>query len=280
MPDPLFPELIDARLLAQQVRLLRRWFRLLPLGEAVFRLQTHSLPARAACLTFEHGHATHADVVLPVLQHYAVAATFFVASDYLDGACLWTEAVADVVRRAQGPRLCLGRSGFGRYDIGSPARRRSAIESLLAALRELAPAERQARVASLARHFESAMLDADRVLALHRAGMEIGAHPASDAALGSLPNGLAHSEIACGRARLQEIIQAPVRLFAYPGGTPGRDFKARHANMLRSQGFDAAVSCAAGAARVDTDLFQLPRWAPQRRNGATFLLQMTRNLCA
>jgi peptidoglycan/xylan/chitin deacetylase (PgdA/CDA1 family) len=277
-PDPLFTEQVDARRFEQHLRLLTRWFKVMPLSEAVRRLHQRTLPSRAACITFDDGYADNAEVALPILQRWRVPATFFVASGFLDGGCMWNDAVVEVVRNAPGERLNLSRSGFGTYDIRCTVRRRAVIDMLLAALRYLPPDERLARVGSMARRFTPTMLSSDQVLALHRAGMEIGAHTVSHPVLTAISNADARAEIANSRARLQEIIQAPVRLFAYPNGKPGQDFEKRHSNMLRSQGFDAAVTTAWGAARPDTDPFMLPRFTPWDRSSSGFLLRLASNL--
>ena len=207
-PDPLFPEQVDARRFEQHLRLLRRWFRVLPLADAVRRLAERSLPPRAACLTFDDGYAEDAEVVLPILQRHALPATFFVASGFLDGGCMWNDAVIEVVRNAPGDRLDLGRAGFGVLDIGCAVRRRAVIDMLIAALKYLPPDERIERVRRMARRFSPTMLSSDQLIALHRAGMEIGAHTISHPILAAISNAEARAEIAGGRARLQEIIQA------------------------------------------------------------------------
>jgi peptidoglycan/xylan/chitin deacetylase (PgdA/CDA1 family) len=277
-PDPLFPEQVDARRFDRHLRLLRRWFRVLPLAEAVKRLAERSLPRRAACITFDNGYADAAEVALPILQRHGAPATFFVASGFLDGGCMWDDAVVEVIRNAQGERLNLGRAGFGVVDVGCPVRRRAVIDMLVAALKYLPPEERIERVKRMAQRFTPTMLSSDQLIALHRAGMEIGAHTVSHPILTSISNAQARAEIADGRARLQEIIQAPVRMFAYPSGKPGKDFESRHVGMLRSQGFVAAVTTARGAARAGTDPFCLPRFAPPEHANGRFLLRMARNL--
>ena len=277
-PDPLFPERVDARRFEQHVRLLKRWFRVMPLAEAVRRLAERSLPARAACITFDDGYAENAEVALPILQRHLIPATFFVASGFLDGGCLWNDAVAEVVRNAPGERLNLGRAGFGVLDVGCPVRRRAVIDMLVAALKYLPPEERIERVKRMARRFTPTMLSSDQVLALHRAGMEIGAHTVGHPILTAISNAQARAEIADGRARLQEIIQSQVDLFAYTNGKPGQDFEERHVAMLRSQGFVAAVTTACGAARAGTDPFYLPRFTPSERGNSRFLLRIARNL--
>jgi peptidoglycan/xylan/chitin deacetylase (PgdA/CDA1 family) len=277
-PDPLFPEQVDARRFEQHVRLLNRWFRVMPLAEAVRRLAERTLPPRAACITFDDGYADNAEVALPILQRHNTPATFFVASGFLDGGCMWNDAVIEVVRNAPGDRLNLGRAGFGVLDIGCPLRRRAVIVMLIDALKYLPADERIDRVKRMARSFTPTMLSSDQLIALHRAGMAIGAHTVSHPILSAISNAAARAEIADGRARLQDIIQARVSLFAYPNGKPGKDFEERHAAMLRSQGFDAAVSTAWGAARVATDPFYLPRFTPGDRGSGRFLLRMACNM--
>jgi peptidoglycan/xylan/chitin deacetylase (PgdA/CDA1 family) len=276
--DPLFPETVDGRRLAQHLRHLKRWFRVLPLAQAARRLQERSLPSRAACITFDGGYAEHAEVALPLLQRAGLPATFFVATGFLDGGYSWRDAVIELVRNAPGTRLNLGRGGFGSHDIGCVLRRRAVIDMLLAALAQLAPLERLERVRLMARRSSATRIGPDQLIALHRAGMEIGAHTVNHAPLASLSNAEARAEIGNARARLEDLVQAPVRLFAYPNGKPGCDFEKRHGNMLRSAGFDAAVTTAAGAARAGTDPYQLPRFAPWERSGGAFLLRLGGNL--
>lgn len=277
-PDPLFPDQVDARRFEQHVTLLNRWFRVMPLSEAVRRLAERSLPPRAACITFDDGYAEHAEVALPILQRHRTPAAFFVASGFLDGGCMWNDAVVEVVRNAPGDRLNLGRAGFGVVDIGCPVRRRAVIDMLIAALKYLPADERIERVKRMARSFTPTMLSSDQLIALHRAGMEIGAHTVSHPILTAISNAEARAEIFDCRARLQDIIQAPVRLFAYPNGTPGRDFEERHVAMLRSQGFAAAVTTVWGAARAGTDPFYLPRFTPWDQGSGRFLLRMGANM--
>ena len=72
----------------------------------------------------------------------------------------------------------------------------------------------------------------------------------------------AEFEIREGRRQLQEIIAAPVDVFAYPNGKPDQDYADCHVAMVRKQGFRGAVSTAPGAGTTGDDLFQLPRFTP------------------
>jgi peptidoglycan/xylan/chitin deacetylase (PgdA/CDA1 family) len=258
-PDPLFPERLDSARFAAQLRQLRRWFRVLPLEQALRRLREGSLPARAAAISFDGGYADHAEVALPLLQRFNLPATFFVATGFLDGGYRWSDAIIELVRKAPGPRLNLARSGFGAYDVSCPLRRRAVIDLLLTALASLPLLERIERVRAMASRVTPTMLSVEQLLALHRAGMAIGGHTVTLQPLASLSNAEARAEIGNGRARLEDIVQAPVRVFSYPRGQPGADFETRHTHMLRSAGFDAAVTRACGAARPTDDPYALPR---------------------
>ena len=62
----------------------------------------------------------------------------------------------------------------------------------------------------------------------------------------SIPEEEARSEIASAGKRLEDIIGAPVRLFAYPNGKPAEDYSLRHVRLVRELGFDGAVTTAWG----------------------------------
>jgi peptidoglycan/xylan/chitin deacetylase (PgdA/CDA1 family) len=124
------------------------------------------------------------------------------------------------------------------------------------------------------------MMTSDQVRALHAAGMEIGAHTVTHPILAEVTDERARHEIAVSRSRLQAIIGAPVRLFAYPNGIPRRDYYAEHAALARELGFDAAVSTAWGAARAGDDPYQIPRFTPWDRADWRFGLRIAMNRAA
>jgi peptidoglycan/xylan/chitin deacetylase (PgdA/CDA1 family) len=121
------------------------------------------------------------------------------------------------------------------------------------------------------------MMTSEQVRALHTAGMEVGAHTVTHPILAEIPLGRARHEMAASRARLEQITGAPVRLFAYPNGSPRRDYHAEHAALARELGFSAAVSTAWGAARAGDDLYQIPRFTPWDRADWRFGLRLAHN---
>ncbi len=281
-PDPMMPDEVDEARFNWQMELLASCFNVLPLREAVARLRAGSLPARAACVTFDDGYADNCEIALPILRRWGLSATFFVSTGFLGGGCMWNDAIFAAVRRARGPALDLRGLGFEAFPVNTDAERRRAATTLVRVLKYLPPHERERNVSRLLAEAglsapRDLMMQPAQVRKLHEAGMEVGGHTVSHPILARLPAEAARAEIAAGRAALETIIGAPVRLFAYPNGAPNVDYTAEHAAMVAECGFEAAVSTARGAATRATPLFQLPRFTPWDMQPARFGARLLAN---
>jgi peptidoglycan/xylan/chitin deacetylase (PgdA/CDA1 family) len=281
-PDPLFPGELDAERFDQHLRFLKQSFTVISLGEAVHGLRHGSLPPRAACITFDDGYADNAEIALPILQRHGLAATFFVATGFLNGGRMWNDTVIELVRNAPGD-IDLSPLGLGQFSLAGMASRRGAIDALLDALKYLPLEARQEQVDAMcallgANPRNDLMMTSEQLRQLHRAGMEIGGHTVNHPIVARLDRAAARAEIADGKAALEQIVGDRVKLFAYPNGKPGQDYLAEHVAIVKDLGFEAAVCTAWGAAARGSDLFQLPRFTPWDRGELRFTLRMMRNL--
>jgi peptidoglycan/xylan/chitin deacetylase (PgdA/CDA1 family) len=282
-PDPLFPSEVDAKIFDEQMAQVAACFRVMPLRDAAQGLRRGNLPARAACITFDDGYADNAEIALPILKKHGISATFFVATGFLDGGRMWNDTVIELIRRAPGHILDLSTMGLGRFEIATVPQRQQTISSVLYQLKYLPLEVRQSRVEEMCSLLpvvppNDLMMTSDQVRTLHNAGMEIGGHTVSHPILARMEAAAARVEIANGKETLEGITRAPVRLFAYPNGKPDQDYLSEHVAMVRELGFDAAVSTAWGAARGNSDLYQLPRFTPWDRGQLRFTLRMAQNL--
>lgn len=282
-PDPLFPGEPDAVRFETQMRWLKNWFNVLPLAEAVERLRTGSLPARAAAITFDDGYADNCTVALPILRRAGLPATFFIATGYLDGGRMWNDTVIDVMRRAQGPDLDLIPLKLGRYPVGTLEARRHSLGQLLGKLKYLEPGVREglANDVAAAANIQpprDLMLTAGQVRTLAESGMTIGAHTISHPILSRVDEQQARTEMIQSKQQLEAITGSAVTLFAYPNGKPGTDYTATHVQLAREAGFAAAVSTGWGAATKACDIFQIPRFTPWDRTGWRYALRLARNM--
>ncbi len=280
--DALFPSAADARRFDEQMSWISALLNIIPLPEAIGMLREDRLPDRAACITFDDGYADNVDAALPILLRHGLSATFFVASGFLDGGRMWNDTIIEAFRRAPGTVADLEHLGLGRRVIDTPASRRAAIDEVIDKLKYAAPVTRQEQVDALARTIgetlpDDMMMRSDQVRALHAAGMTIGAHTVTHPILMQIDPREALAEIRGGREALQSILDAPVRLFAYPNGKPGTDYGPAHVAMVRELGFLAAMSTRRGAADTSSDLHQLPRFTPWGRTLLRFGIGLARN---
>ena len=278
-PDALLPSEADATRFRARMRWLRDSFAVLPLAEAVARLYAGTLPPRALAITFDDGYRDNATVALPILAELGVPATFFVTTRYLDGGMMWNDRVIEALRVWPAEDIDLSPYGLGLHPRGaSPI---ATLDGLLEKLKYL-PHARREEIASdlLARSgapAERLMMDADDIRRVHAAGMEIGGHTVSHPILCSLPLAEARREIADNKARLEDIIGAPVRSFAYPNGRPRQDFGAEHCVLLRECGYDFALTTSAGTAGRHTPRYQIPRFSPWDHGHAKYLGRLVLN---
>lgn len=286
--DPLFPTEVDTVAFDRICGWLRQWFNVLPLDAAVRRLADGTLPPRAAAITFDDGYADNHALALPILQRHGLPATFFIATGFLDGGRMWNDTLIEALRRTAEPSLDfddLGLPGepIGRLPTASVDERRRAILAVIDRAKYLPLDDRLALVARIAarakaRLPDDLMMSSDQVVALHRAGMQIGAHTVSHPILARLDEAEARAQIVASRTSLEHLLQAPVTLFAYPNGRPGTDYDARTVAIAESLGFEAAVTTGWGAADRGTDRFQLPRFTPWDRTKARFGARLLQNL--
>lgn len=282
-PNPLFPDGRDPSRFETEMRWLKSWFNVLPLPDAVERLRTGTLPARAAAITFDDGYADNCTRAMPILQRLGLPATFFIATGYLDGGHMWNDMVIEAVCETKAPVLDLAALNLGTHAVATIEGRRTALQQLLVALKYREAGERVQlanQVAAIANVTlpGDVMMTAEQVRVMADAGMTIGAHTVSHPILARVSDEQALTEMTESKRRLEAIIGREVTLFAYPNGKPQADYVATHAALARRAGFAAAVSTGWGAAVNGCDLYQIPRFTPWDRAKWRYALRLARNL--
>ncbi len=281
-PDEMMPSEPDVATFRWQMALLARYFNVLPLDEALARMDNGRLPRRAACITFDDGYADNLHNAMPVLRDFDLPATCFVTSGFLDGGRMWNDTVIEALRRLPGERLHLNEFGIdlGDHPLTSLADRRRAAEAIIRRIKHLDPALRQ-RLADLLGGLADdmptdLMLSKGQLIQLERQGMEIGGHTVSHPILAKLDAATAEAEIADGKRALEGLLRKEIRFFAYPNGRPGEDYLPEHAEMVQRCGFQAAVSTVWGVASRSSDRYQLPRFSPWDARPVPYMLRLLR----
>ena len=283
--DPLFPDEIDSSRFDLICGWLKSWFNVLPLDVAVAHLKAGTLPARAACITFDDGYADNFHIALPILQRHGLTATFFISTGFLDGGRMWNDTIIETVRTLAGATLDGVSAGLGRYRLDSITQSQQVIGEIISKVKYLEIAERIKITETLAHAAPAAlpqnlMMTSAEVKSLFQAGMQIGAHTVSHPILARLSDEEAKREIQNSKVFLEELLGERVGLFAYPNGKPGEDYSPQTVDVVRLLDFDAAVSTAWGVTSTGNDLFQIRRFTPWDRSKGKFGLRLLANLHA
>ncbi|MCB1843129.1 MAG: polysaccharide deacetylase family protein [Halioglobus sp.] len=279
--DPLRPNEPTEAEFAQQMSVLRQYFQPLPLLEAVERLREGSLPPRSVCVTFDDGYADNAEYAMPVLKRYAIPATIFVATGFLNGGRMFNDTVIETVRGVQGERLDLRPFDLDDYPVATTADRLAAIAEILNTIKHLQPDRREAVTGAIESFAESLpdnlMMTDEQVRSLVNNGLEVGAHTVHHPILASVDAQTALQEISTCKAQLEALLQREVLSFAYPNGRPGIDYRQEHRDMVSSCGFRTAVATHWGAAVASSDPYQLPRFTPWDTQPARYAARLLLN---
>lgn len=276
--DPLLPDEPDAASFAAQIDLISSVCNVIGLTEAAERLATRSLPPRAAAITFDDGYANNVEIAAPILAARGLSATFFVATGFSDGGCMFNDIVVEAIRRARNV-LDLSDHGLGRHELPDFDARRKAMNDILAKLKYFEPDNRRRVTESIAERagltgMPKLMMSERQVRELVALGMEVGGHSVTHPILTKVPRDKAWAEIEGCKRRLEEVLDSPVGSFAYPNGRPGEDYRAEHVGMVREAGYRVAVTTSWGAARRDWDVLQIPRIAPWDRAAIRYALRV------
>lgn len=282
--DPIFPNEPTRDRFEQQMTLLKQTFNVLPLHDAISRLQSGTLPTRAACITFDDGYADNLTLAAPILNKLGLHATFFIASAYLNGGRMFNDTVIEAIRRSPLNTLNLDTLGLGQFAITDHGAKAKAIAQILPHIKYLPLDAREttvARITELAQCGplpDNLMMTTEQLQALHAAGMEIGGHTARHPIIAKLDAEATRQEISAGKIFLEQTLNTRIRLFAYPNGKPGTDYLPEQAAIVRDLGFDAALSTQRGFAQRSSDLFQLPRFTPWSPQPSRFVPMLLNNL--
>lgn len=98
----------------------------------------------------------------------------------------------------------------------------------------------------------------DQVRSLQQRGFDIGAHTRTHVNLGAVPESEAYEEILGARVELEQQLNCPIDLFAYPYGRR-TNLADQYRHLIKAAGFRCCCSCFGGVNIAGTDPFHLAR---------------------
>lgn len=279
-PDLVHPGDPDREEFAAQMRMLKEYFNLQTVSQAVRDIRDGHLAERAVCITFDDGYGDNHEVAAPILEELGIAATFFVATGYLNGGVMWNDRIIETFRHLNPGEYDFG--DLGQVNVLSNECRSKVIMETLNKLKYLRCDERDRISTEISNRFkidcaDSIMMTDAMVKDLHIRGMEIGAHTVSHPIMARLDSAAAAAEVETSKAYLEELLQSEVTSFAYPNGRFGKDLTIRDVEIVRASGFDVAVTTDWGGVTASSDRLTLPRVSLTGTSGIIPLLRLCRD---
>jgi peptidoglycan/xylan/chitin deacetylase (PgdA/CDA1 family) len=261
---------IDETAFRQQMKYLRQHFSVVPLSRAIDLLTRGAVDRPTVVLTFDDGYQNNFDVAFPVLKEFAVPATIFLTTGFVDSSnSLW---FCHVIRALTSTQKQSIRWKDMELDLSDPRRRSVASNRLQAAIKEYPPAEVLSQVMRLSDELEIdpllpfgsdspfRILNVESIREMIQSGLvEFGAHTKTHAILSLLSPEEQQREIWSSVEAVKCLTGEPCRLFAYPNGRP-QDYDTKTIDLLRESGVSAAVCTSSGPNHSRTSLMELKRY--------------------
>lgn len=267
VPDWCF---LPAETFSAQMRYLRENFEVLPLLDAVTRLQAGRITRPTAVLTFDDGYKDNHDVVFPILRELGLPATIFLNTGLIDtGDTVWFCRLHKALCETERAEV---RWGGVSYDLRGKASRAAASAELQGRLKALDPGSLNAEVARISAALgvevltplsptsPFRMLGSKEIAALAASGMiDFGAHTHTHAILTRLSPAERRDEIVRSVQVVAALTGRPCTSFAYPNGQP-QDYGQEDRDVLIELGVKVAVSTTEGPNLPGTPLLDLRRY--------------------
>jgi peptidoglycan/xylan/chitin deacetylase (PgdA/CDA1 family) len=241
------PEQFEARM----KRLKRSGYPVLPLGEAVDRLQDGTLPEAAVAITIDDGWVSTFTHMLPVLEALDLPATLYVTTWYAGRELPVVNVAVDYIRAAAG-RLDVDREQVIDAIEGLPVGER------LDALRRFGATLGVDEAWLERRQFN--IMSGEEICEAHRRGLDVQLHTHRHIEINEQVDELPH-EIAENRAFLETALGGAVlEHFCYPSGTNHPRARA----MLEASGVRSGTLVSQGLNSPKADPLALRRFLDGR----------------
>ena len=239
--QPIYQLGIEHRLFRRQMIDLQRFYRFVPLLDALDQAGQGRDGEDLACLTFDDGYRDNYTVAHPILRELGIPATIFLVAGLIGTTQrFWFDELKVIVETAPGPSLRVpGVIGGDELDLRDVAHRRAALTELLRRMKECEDRTRRVAVRELVQLHQGfvaaegsrntsapvpepdrdALLSWEEVRVMEEEGARFGSHTLSHPLLSRISDeGTLRAELNESREILSARLKDPLPVLAYPGG--------------------------------------------------------------
>ncbi len=265
------PEHRDA--LEAQCRHLRKHYTPVSLSDVQRHLQEkRPFPANAIAITVDDGYRDFQTVAQPLFRKYAIPATVFLITDFVDRvAWPWWDQVTYACRHTQlrSVEVAMSSPPAMQVNLSNDDERKKSARLLIEAVKKQPDPWRRQLLLDLPKRFQITLpqqhvpgdepLSWDDVRALCKEGVEFGGHTQTHPILSRVENAeRLRFEVAGCKARMEQELQSPIRHFCYPNGKRA-DVSEEVVQVVSQAGFATAVTTEPGLNNEHAEAFRLAR---------------------
>jgi peptidoglycan/xylan/chitin deacetylase (PgdA/CDA1 family) len=267
---------------AEQIAYLSQHRTVLAMDDLVEEARRGTLPPDAVAITFDDGYRDNLVDALPVLQHYQVPATVFLATGLVDrNVPFWWDELAIMVLESEQPMKrienCAGLEmtlDWGQQEDGDFAKdwrgwdaprtsRQRAYVAIWSSLQRMSEADRDLAMTSLRQCLQTASDSLSKPMTTAEIGtllsdglVTLGGHSVTHASLTDVSRDESRREIRESGERCRILSTRPVKGFSYPFG----NFNEEVCRDANAAGFSWACAADGGfLAEKTLNYFVLPR---------------------
>ena len=214
---------VELRRFVEQLRVLKRHRRVLPLAELVRGVVEGADLRGAVAITFDDGYENNATAAAPALADLGLPATFFLATGYVDAArWIWVDRLEFALDRAA--RRSVRVAGLGEVPLQDRRAALGAVKRFAkqqpgpAVSRIVAEIEEQCGTPAGPPQDDYRFMTWSQARQLRASGFEVGAHTVNHPILSRVDLALAEREMLESRDAIRRELGGCSDVFCYPNG--------------------------------------------------------------
>lgn len=255
-----------------QMELLARDYHPISLDQTVKHMRDgEDFPKRSVVVTFDDGYADNYEVAMPILNQFAIPATFYVTVDCVENRRLpWPSRLRFAFRRTK--QTSWTDSYAKSWSVSSALHREEAYLAACDSCCQLSGTAQEEFVRRVEQELQtcvpggagSPMMSYEQVRGLAGYGHIVGSHTMTHPNMAHVKEDEARRELAESKQRLESQLGGPIKHFSYPCPALEPHWSERTVEQSRALGYETAVTTNTGLTRRRDDLLCLKRLRPTK----------------
>lgn len=229
------------------------------------------LPRRSVVITFDDGYSDNYEVAMPILNQFAIPATFYVTVDSVENRKLpWPSRLRFAFRTTKMPAWTDARAKS--WDLRNTESREQAYLSSCDDCCQVAGTAQEDFVRRIENQLQARvpeessflMMNYEQVVGVARNGHIVGSHTMTHPNMAHINERDAEIELTESKRRLEAALGTPVPHFSYPCPAMTPHWTERTVAQCRSVGYASAVTTVGGVVRGGDNPLSLKRIRPTK----------------